>query len=200
MPTAVIPYNRKNAAEYAKRWALSRNPLYTNYAGIGGDCTNFISQCVLAGSCEMNFTPVYGWYYLSQTERTASWTGVEFFYEFMTKNISVGPFASEASAGSLMIGDVIQLGKYRSGMGMSEENSIDYYHTLIVTGYNDRTYLVSAHTDDALDRPLDTYSYDAARFLHIEGVRIMLGERYDCFNALLNGEMIPGRPMPPEML
>jgi hypothetical protein len=109
--------------------------------------------------------------------------------------MSSGPYASEADAGSLMIGDVIQLGKYRINTLLQSENSIDYYHTLIVTGYNDRTYLVSAHTDDALDRPLDTYSYDAARYLHIEGVRIMIDDRYNCFNALLNGESIPGRPM-----
>lgn len=33
------------------------------------------------------------------------------------------------------------------------------------------TILVAAHTDDALDRPLSTYQYDVARFLHIDGVR-----------------------------
>ena len=198
MPNATIPYNRENAVAYARRWALSRNPLYTNYAGIGGDCTNFISQCILAGSCEMNFTLIFGWYYLSPAERTASWTGVTFFYDFMTKNQSNGPFASEVEAGALMLGDVIQLGKYRMGTA-PEDGSIDYYHTLLVTGYTNDSYIVSAHTDDALDRPLDTYTYDAARFLHIEGVQIMLDERYNCFEALINAESIPGRPIPPEM-
>ena len=187
MAYAVIPYNRENAVNYAKRWALSRNPLYTNYAGIGGDCTNFISQCILAGSCEMNFTPIFGWYYLSPTERTASWTGVSFFYNFMTQNQSNGPFASEVNEGGLMLGDVIQLGR----------TTDDYYHTLIVTGYSSDGYLVSAHTDDALDRPLSTYNFNTARFLHIEGVRIGFEERYDCYEALITGQSIPGRPILP---
>ena len=43
-------YNRASAVAYARRWALSRNPLFTNFAGRGGDCTNFISQCVYAGT------------------------------------------------------------------------------------------------------------------------------------------------------
>ena len=36
------PYNRERAVEYARRWALSRNPLFENFSGIGGDCTNFV--------------------------------------------------------------------------------------------------------------------------------------------------------------
>ncbi|MBR5616363.1 MAG: amidase domain-containing protein, partial [Clostridia bacterium] len=39
-----IPYMRERAVEYALRWALSRNPLFPDFAGIGGDCTNFVSQ------------------------------------------------------------------------------------------------------------------------------------------------------------
>ena len=39
-------YNREHALQYAKKWALSRNPLCYNFSGIGGDCTNFVSQCL----------------------------------------------------------------------------------------------------------------------------------------------------------
>ena len=77
------PYNRDRAVEYARRWALSRNPLFINFAGIGGDCTNFVSQCVLAGSCTMNFTRDFGWYYISSSDRAPAWAGVEYFYDFM---------------------------------------------------------------------------------------------------------------------
>ena len=57
-------YNRERARAYAERWAFDRNPLFADYTGIGGNCTNFVSQCVYAGSCRMNFTPVFGWYYI----------------------------------------------------------------------------------------------------------------------------------------
>ena len=80
------PYNRERAVEYARRWALSRNPLFENFSGIGGDCTNFVSQCVYAGCCQMNYTPDFGWYYVSLNNRAPAWTGVEFFYNFLTSS------------------------------------------------------------------------------------------------------------------
>ena len=33
-------YDRAHAVAYARRWALSRNPLFYDFTGIGGDCTN----------------------------------------------------------------------------------------------------------------------------------------------------------------
>ena len=177
MSYAIMEYNRRHAVTYARRWANGRNPLFADYTGLGGDCTNFISQCVLAGGCEMNFTPVYGWYYLSEGERTASWTGVAFFAQFLVGNTGPGPFASETDDGSLQLGDVIQLGKADGS----------FYHTLIVTGFRYDGYLVCAHTDDALDRPLSTYTYEAARFLHIEGVRFAIPAVDSCFERLMAG-------------
>jgi len=147
---------------YARRWAFDRNPRFYNFSGQGGDCTNFISQCVYAGSCRMDFTDTFGWYYRSLNDRTPSWTGVQFFYEFLTRDReSPGPFARETDAGGLQLGDVIQLGR--------EDGQ--YYHTLIVTGFSPGSYLVAAHSNDALDRPLVSYTYKRARFLHILGVR-----------------------------
>ena len=42
-------YNREAAVSYARRWALGRNPAYMDYELWGGDCTNFISQCLRSG-------------------------------------------------------------------------------------------------------------------------------------------------------
>lgn len=178
-------YNRANALEYARRWAFARNPLFYDFTGEGGNCTNFISQCLLAGCCQMNFTPTFGWYYLTSAERTASWTGVEFFYNFITGNMdgigdTLGPFGREVNPGGLMIGDVIQLGR--------EEG--DFYHTLLVSGYSGRGYLVAAQSDNVFNRPLNTYSYRRIRYIHIEGFRT--DERYagNCYERLLSGESI----------
>ena len=65
-------YDRLRAQMYAERWALSRNPLFLDFTGRGGDCTSFVSQAVLAGGCVMNFTPTYGWYYVSPDDRAAA--------------------------------------------------------------------------------------------------------------------------------
>ena len=172
-----ISYDREAAVNYARQWALSRNPAYYEFEELGGDCTNFASQCIFAGSRIMNYTPTFGWYYRSDGDRTPSWTGVEFFYNFMTKNMGVGPFGVEVPDGELEVGDVIQL--YREGTG--------FYHTLLVTGFSEDGYLVAAQSDDAFDRPLSTYVYDSARFLHILGVRVDLPPIEDCFMPLFDG-------------
>ena len=102
-------YLRDRAVLYAEKYALVRNPLFYTFEGIGGNCTNFVSQCILAGSCTMNYTPIYGWYYLSLNRRSASWSGVEFFYNFMTTNEGVGPFGSLVDISNAQVGDAIQL-------------------------------------------------------------------------------------------
>ena len=155
-----IPYNREAAAAYARRWAMSRNPAYYDFEKIGGDCTNFASQCIYAGAQVMNYTPVMGWYYRSSYDRTPSWSGVEYLYNFLINNKSVGPYARVVSEKEVMPGDVVQLGT----------SSGNFYHSPIITSTNP-VILVAAHTFDAIDRPLSSYLYDTARFLHIEGVR-----------------------------
>ncbi|MBQ4575079.1 MAG: amidase domain-containing protein [Clostridia bacterium] len=171
------PYNRERAVEYALRWAMGRNPLFTNFAGIGGDCTNFVSQSIYAGSCVMNYTPTFGWYYIDSSNRAPAWSGVEFFYNFITSNSGVGPYGSLVGEGELLPGDVIELG---NEMGQ-------FYHTLIVTGSEVDTYLISAHTDDSRNRRLDTYNFATARYIHIEGIRFEMDEGEDCFENLING-------------
>ena len=79
-----IVYDRRRAAAYAKRWAFARNPAYYDFSLLGGDCTNFVSQCVYAGCGVMNHTPVTGWFYRNANDRTASRTGVEFFYNLFS--------------------------------------------------------------------------------------------------------------------
>lgn len=85
-----IKYNRSAAVTYAKKWALSRNPRYYNFDGLGGDCTNFASQCVFAGSGVMNYTKDVGWYYNSPADRAAAWSGVRYLHTFLTTNRGVG--------------------------------------------------------------------------------------------------------------
>lgn len=173
-------YYRGQALEYAYKWALARNPLFSDFKGIGGDCTNFISQCVFAGSCQMNYTPTFGWYYSSMSSRAPAWTGVVFFYNFITSNKGAGPFAAEAKVLDMEIGDVIQLGRANG----------TYYHNLIVTDINRRRIYVSTHTDDALNRPLDSYHYQRIRYLHILGVRRENPDN-SYFKNLICGKSVP---------
>jgi hypothetical protein len=171
------PYEREHAVLYAERYAFSQNPVFGNFRGIGGNCTNFVSQCVYAGSCRMNYTATFGWYYVSLEDRAPAWTGVEYFYNFITGNQGVGPFGKEASAEECETGDVIQLGREGDG----------YYHTLLIVGFEGDDILVAAQTDDAFRRPLSTYNYDFARFIKILGVRLKAPAATDCFESVYNG-------------
>ena len=156
-----IPYNREAAVGYTRRWALGRNPAYYDFENIGGDCTNFASQCIYAGTQTMNFTPVLGWYYRSSSDRTASWTGVEYLYDFLVNNRGVGPYERIVPQWEAKPGDIVQLGTENDG----------FYHSPVIIAV-EPTITVAAHTYDALDRPLSSYTYEFVRFLHIEGVRI----------------------------
>lgn len=179
-----VPYDRERAVAYAKRWALDRNPLFFDFTGRGGNCTNFVSQCLFAGCGIMNFTPTYGWYYRSPEDRAPAWSGVNELYrfligdpEFAEANGGSGPYAVNASsANQIDLGDVIQLSNAEGR----------FYHTLIISGFTENDILICAHSDDALDRPLSTYNYTGLRILHIENARLNL-ESDTVYQNLLNG-------------
>ena len=150
-------YDRSAAVAYAERWALSRNPAYYNFDALGGDCTNFASQCLLAGGAPMNRTPELGWFYESLSQRSAAWTSVNYLYRFLVNNHGVGPGAVETTKEQMLPGDLIQL---------ANADGI-FYHSLVVLSPSLPDLYVAAHTLDALWRPLSTYQYDKCRYLHI---------------------------------
>ncbi len=155
-----VPYSPTAAVAYARKWALARNPVYYDFSQLGGDCTNFISQCIYAGSGIMNETPDVGWYYHSLSDRAPAWSGVKFLSEFLLQNRGVGPFGHIVPLSEAVVGDVVQLGR---GDGV-------FYHTMILTSVSPQLQ-ICCHSFDALDRPLSAYRFHTARILHIDGVR-----------------------------
>ncbi len=156
-------YDRNSALIYARRWAFDRNPNYYNFDTLGGDCTNFVSQCVFAGAKIMNYTPVIGWYYNSPNDRTAAWTGVDYFLNFLIDNDGIGPIAISVNPTNIQVGDVIFLGNRND----------DFYHTLFVSKIDSGNIYVASHTRDAFNKPLDDYSFKYIRFMHITGVKTL---------------------------
>ena len=160
-----LPYRREDAVAYAHYWAYRRNPAYYDYNDIGGDCTNFASQCIFAGTGRMNYTPDYGWYYISSGQKAPAWTGVEYLKNFLVRNMpSPGPVADVTKElFAAKPGDVIQL----------LFNGDVFQHSPVVVctdGSGDPARIwVAAHSNDADCRPLDTYVYQNYRVLHILG-------------------------------
>ena len=157
-------YDRIRAVEYANKWAYRRNPAYYDFSELGGDCTNFVSQCLYAGSGIMNYTPIYGWYYINASNRTASWTGVEYLYNFLINNKGAGPQGEDAELKRIMAGDIVQLKFTGSDI---------FNHTPIVVDAGSgtpETVLVAAHSVDCNCRPISSYNYSALRPVHIYNI------------------------------
>lgn len=157
-------YNRENAVNYALKYALTKNPEFFDYTFQGGNCTNYISQCVYAGAPKMNISPS-GWYYFSPANTSISWANVEPFYNFITSNSGEGVFAKLSPLDMCEVGDVIQL-------KFSHKNV--FSHALVVTEIKNRTpngIYVCANTRDIKNVPLGSYRYEQFRLIHILGYR-----------------------------
>lgn len=162
------PYDREAVVRYAHRWAYGRNPDFYDYEYIGGDCTNFASQCVYAGSGVMNYLRDFGWYYIDANNKAPAWTGVPYFYNFMTRTAQDrGPVAVDAPIGDIRLGDVIQL----SFNGETWNHTPVVVELLRTPAVEPGDILIAAHSYDADNRPLNTYNYQDIRFLHFIGVR-----------------------------
>ena len=143
----------------------------------------------------MNRTVDFGWYYISEADRAPAWSSVEYFYDFMTgvpafasRNGGIGPFAMEVPRRSAVPGDVVQ---YADQEG-------DWYHTVIISAIENGEIYVCAHSDDALDRPISSYNFATARFLHIMGVRFDVADE-DCYDYLISGGETPLEPETPDL-
>lgn len=160
-----LPYRRREALDYAHKWAFGRNTKYYDFSAIGGDCTNYASQCLHTGCGVMNYTETFGWYYSSSARRSPAWTGVQYFYNFITKNKGLGPFGHEGSVLDVTPGDFVQL----------SFDGREFAHTPIVVATPDTTkpegILVAAHTNDSDWRPLSTYDFKKIRGIIIDGYR-----------------------------
>lgn len=153
-------YNREKVYEYAFKWAYSRNPKYYNYDAIGGDCTNFVSQCIFAGCNQMNYNKSNGWYYINGNNKSPSWTGVEFLYNFLINNKGVGPSGKETTIDKLEIGDIIQLN--------FDGNKFSHSLVVIQNAENINNTLVATHTFDTFGKRVSEYNFYNYRCIHIE--------------------------------
>lgn len=156
----MFEYNRELAVQYAKKYALSYNPNYFHFDGIGGDCTNFISQCLLAGGGIMNYNKYYGWFYNNKDNRSPSWTSVKYLQRFLLGNNSPGFATKVVPIDKLQLGDIIQI----------RQNPNEFNHSVIITKITPMEIYVCAHSYNALDKPLSSYNYLELTGLHIMGI------------------------------
>ena len=160
-----VEYNRQKVLEYAKKWAYARNPKYYNFDTVGGDCTSFVSQCIYAGSNTMNYTKNTGWYYINGNNKSPSWSGVEFLYNFLINNKGFGPYGKVAKQEELELGDIAQL----------SFDGNKFEHSLVIVNIENLFTLsgikIASHTFDSYNKSISEYIYKKIRFIHIQNVR-----------------------------
>jgi len=158
-------YDRNLAVNYAETWWNSYHPDFPQF---DVDCTNFISQCLLAGGAPMRGAPVrdQGWWY-ENNNWSFSWSVAHSMYWYL-KTSTAGLQATEVgTAKELYPGDVICY---------DFQGDNRWNHTTIVVGYDyGGNPLVNAHTDNSRHRYW-TYTDSAAwtpniryGFFHIKG-------------------------------
>ena len=157
-----MSYDRLSAVKYAKNWWNKRNPKFYNFDSLGGDCTNFICQCLLAGGFKMKESVTSGWFYKSLNYRSPSFSGVNELFGFgINNNSSLGVKFKKILLKEAKIGDIIQL----------RQNPNRFNHSLIITSINNNEVInskniyVSTHTIDCYDRCLCDYNYFEYRCL-----------------------------------
>ncbi|MGN1223735.1 MAG: amidase domain-containing protein [Ruminococcus sp.] len=127
-------YDASAAVSYAKTYWSHYNPNYANYNDIGGDCANFVSQCLHAGGLEMTD----GWYWYSYSDRSASWAACPSMYKYFKEagyTIIENPSDSQVLAGNPVL-------YYSSAKGR-------WSHAAICVGNDSSgTPIVAAHNND----------------------------------------------------
>jgi Putative amidase domain len=154
-------FDRAAAANYAWKYALHYNPSFPDLsqaAGIGvGDCTNFVSQAMLAGGWTMipglahsdncwwySGKPTGSWFehffsgYASQTWVSAGWFG---------RFLAGSPRVSLCDESDLQVGDIVQA-------RFIPTDAID--HTMLVTTKRYGDVGLAYHTNDFLDVSLQS--------------------------------------------
>lgn len=155
-------YLREQAVDYATLFALSPNPHYKYFdviGTIGGDCTNFTSQCLKAGGAPFIFDSSHPWWYKNKylnTSWSVSWAVAHSLYWCLKVNHHdnlPGPKGSETKdIYELKLGDLIF---YEDINGL-------IFHSAIITSFSHGKPLISQHTFNALNIPYEK-SYRATK-------------------------------------
>ncbi len=173
LPTADVAYDREGALAYADQYAMGRNGDWADYTGSGGNCQNYVSQCLLAGGIPMDTQgdAVWKWYGSGLSNapgaegRSSSWTSVTSFRQYAMDNTGFGLVALvDAPYYTGQPGDLIQMGTEDA-----------WRHTVIITqavtdGAGETVdYLVDSNTSDMRDYPASLYGYPVYSLTHIVG-------------------------------
>ncbi|MFZ2257906.1 MAG: amidase domain-containing protein [Clostridiaceae bacterium] len=167
---SLISFDRKAMVQYAVDNAYSRPSNWGNFDSPNGkgDCTNFTSQIIYkgTGNSVMDRNGDLTWYYGGYSDRSTSWTSVNYLYDYLVRNTGQGPqgylaTSSVINAG-MQLGDVVQIDLQNDGI-FDHSTTIVYYQN----GAPQLTR-IACHTSDASDKLLVDYPGNK-RWVHLTG-------------------------------
>lgn len=124
-------YNRIAARDYARKWwgpyTSNYNPAYNNYVGKGGDCANFVSQCVYAGG-----VPIHGGW----SPDSVAWIN-----------------AASLKNNMLQYGYATKEDAWETNAGNFAYTTAGQVHIVLVTLNDTVTLAYTAHTTNCKDQP-----------------------------------------------
>ncbi|MHC6180165.1 amidase domain-containing protein [Clostridium sp. JNZ X4-2] len=142
-----LSYSRMKAVNYALTYAQSPNSAYRYFlvqGDNGGDCTNFISQCLKAGNAPMVSSGKSTWWY-SKNSWSVSWAVAGSLYWYLKINAAEKLYGVKGiqvdSVSMLEPGDIIF---YENKRGKIQ-------HSAIITSFNRNYPLISQHTPNLLN-------------------------------------------------
>lgn len=163
-------YSASDAANYAVKWGEDHNSVYPNYSLSGGDCTNFVSQCIYAGGLAMNGSSASvgtvdstsKWYciYIKSTlgvrkyAITTSWIRVSDFNTYLGSLVSKSTKTTLSTLiSSCSAGDVVQLADKTTGTP---------YHSIIINAKGSATAYFCGHTSNRSNADVKDYLDDSS--------------------------------------
>lgn len=140
-------YDPEAAARYADEYVWSEaagksvyeefyNSIYPSYNASGGDCTNYVSQCLYAGGMPMVKGTEYGrdgWFYVPGS-RSATWTYAPYLRDWLADNRGK---LVKANADNIYLGcpvfhgdyhATICVGRNSAGVPIVDSHNNDWYH------------------------------------------------------------------------
>jgi spore germination protein YaaH len=173
-PTGQGVYYLRNASYgYASAWYNSRNPHYNDFTGSGGDCANFVSQCLIAGGMSLWKGTNGGGYgvYPDVDRPTTSSNGTipfcDYLHQHLTRYQAVDyDYAVEGVNATIPpeteVGDVVIFGT---------DGGDRYSHAMIVVSVGATDIGLAAHTTDTWGASFWSVlggSFTCASFYHIK--------------------------------
>lgn len=158
-------YDREQAVAYSSQWVGRRNEEWDDFTGRGGNCQNFVSQCLFAGGIPMDEQGDERWIWDGAENYSASWVGVDNFYAYASGNQGNGLAAStNLSYYNGEEGDLICMG-----------SETDWNHIVMIAQVikdeqgNTVDYLINSNTSDVKNFPVSAYPNSYQRLIKIYG-------------------------------